>query len=340
VFPLGGSLLSIEFPGCVLVTGATGFLGGALARRLTGMGVRVLAQGRNDARLAQLQGAGCQVVKWSLEEPLTPAQRADLPEIKAVIHAAALSAPFGPKQKFSDANITGTNAVLKLAKQHGAHRFIMISSPSVYFTLKDQLLVHENAELPRPFNHYAWSKVEAEKLVTSSDIPSRLILRPRGIYGPGETTLLPRILQAAQTRPLPVFRDGRAQIDLTYVDDAVEAIVAALTCNPGVKEGVFNVSGGEVVSIRNLVELSCKRAGVPVRWRPMRLRPALAVASIAERLANLNPNAKEPAFTRYGLALFAFQQSLDISRIKQEFSWFPKVTFAEGLDRTFRETEA
>lgn len=332
--------MSIEFPGCVLVTGATGFLGGAVARRLTDMGIPVLAQGRNDERLAQLKDEGCRVVKWSLEEPLTSAQKTDLPEVSAVIHAAAFSAPFGPKQKFSDANIAGTNVVLKLAKQIDAHRFIMISSPSVYFALKDQLLVPEDAKLPRPFNHYAWSKVEAEKLVIRSDIPSRLIIRPRGIYGPGETTLLPRLLQAAQTRPLPVFRDGRAEIDLTYVDDVVEAIVAALMCDPSFKEGVFNVSGGEVVSIRNLVELSCKKAGVPVRWRSMRLRPALAAASIAEWLAHLNPKPKEPAFTRYGLALFAFRQSLDISRIKQELSWSPKVTFAEGLDRTFREARA
>lgn len=326
--------MSFEKIGKVLVTGATGFLGGALVRKLCKHGVSVVAHGRNEMSLAALQHLGASTIAWDLRDPIPTESRTKLEGVKAIVHAAALSSPFGWKNDFNWANVIGTDNLLDLAKTLDLQRFVYISSPSVYFALKDQLDVSEDSTLPRPFNHYAWSKAEAEKRVLQHPKIGPVILRPRGIYGPGESTLLPRLLAAARSQALPRFRGGVARIDLTFIDDVVEAIVAALSASAIVHNRVYNVSGGQPLAVSSIVEQCCAKAGVHVRWKKMRLKPALAVAYATEKLA-LFRTGKEPAITRYGLALFAFQQSLNIHAARTDLGWMPKVLFDEGLERTF-----
>ncbi|TRD15792.1 NAD-dependent epimerase/dehydratase family protein [Palleronia caenipelagi] len=316
--------------GRILVTGATGFLGGAVLRRL---GVRGIGQGRDVQRLAMLSDQGLQTVRWSLPDP---APEAEMPEdISAIVHAAGLSAPFGPAASFHRVNVLGTEAVLDFARARRIRRVVFVSSPSVYFALRDQLNVSEDMVLPRPFNAYAASKRAAERRVIGTREVGPVILRPRGLYGPGDTALLPRLLCAASDRALPRFRDGRARIDLTYIDDVVAAVLAALDAGPVVTGRVYNISGGEVLSIRNIVEDACARSGIPPRWRDLPLAPALLAARAAEAVALMRPGQPEPAITRYALGLFAYAQSLNISRAREELGWSPRVSFAEGLDRTF-----
>ena len=315
----------------VLVTGATGFLGGAVVRRL---GNAAIAQGRDPAQLASLQRGEFETFRWNLPDPPTADQRAALRGVDAVVHCAGLSSPFGPRAAFQRANVAGTRAVIDLARTLGVRRFVLISSPSVYFALTDQLNVPEDAPLPRPFTHYAESKIQAEVLVRAAPDLSPVILRPRGLYGPGDTALLPRLLRAAKSRALPRFRGGVARIDLTFVDDCVDAIMAALDA-PDAVGATLNISGGEVLKVADIVEQTCARAGLIPRWRNMPLGPALMAARLAETVALLRPGQPEPAVTRYGLGLFAFEQSLDITSARKGLGWAPKVSFADGLDRVF-----
>ena len=315
--------------GRVLVTGATGFLGHAVLQRL---GSGAVGQGRNHARLAALAEQGFHTVHWCLPEaaPDHPL----LEDISAIVHCAGLSAPFGARQAFQQANVRGTQAVLDFARKRGVTRLVFISSPSVYFTLADQLDVDEGMDLPRPFNAYAESKAAAEALVLAARDLGPIVLRPRGIYGRDDTALLPRLLRTAQARALPRFRAGRARIDLTHVEDVVDAVLASLQAGPEAERQVFNISGGEVIRISEIVETVCTRAGVGFRWRDMPLGPALAAARIAEGIALLRPGQPEPMVTRYGLGLFAFEQSLDITRAGAVLGWSPKVCFSDGLDKT------
>ncbi len=319
----------------VLVTGATGFLGQHLVTALKQNGWSVVAQGRNADRLQKLPTM--QSLQWDIRTPPTTQAHMTLDPVQAVVHCAALSAPYGRNQAFHEANVTGTRHVLALAKQLGAKRFVHISSPSVYFAPKDQLKVAEDAPLPSPFNAYAATKALAEKEVLDATKLGPIILRPRGIYGPGDETLVPRLLRAAKARPLPVFRDGRARIDLTYVGDVVAAICAALNAGSDCEKHIFNVSGGEVLPIRDIVDQVCTRALQPVRWRRAPLGPALMMASAIERVHRALPGLGEPVVTRYALALFAYAQSLDISKARDVLGWTPKVSFTEGLERTFQE---
>ncbi|MEP0506567.1 MAG: NAD(P)-dependent oxidoreductase [Paracoccaceae bacterium] len=322
-------------PRRILVTGATGFLGGHLVQHLTTNGYDVVAHGRRDAGCHALGLSGYNVFQWDISAPVNSLEKLDA--VDCVVHCAALSAPFGHLARFEAANIAGTRNVLDLAAHLNASRFVFISSPSVYFSLNDQLDVSEDMPLPNPFNAYAATKQKAEALVLDRPELCPVILRPRGIYGLNDTTLLPRILRAAKTRPLPLFRNGRASIDLTHVDDVVDAIECAINAPAHVEREIFNISSGEPLAVTDIVDQVCARAQIAVRWRKTPLAPALCIASVLEYAARLVPALGEPVATKYGLALFAYAQSLNISKARTLLGWSPKIRFQDGLEKTFTD---
>ena len=153
----------------VLVTGATGFLGGALLRHLRSRGCDPVALGRDAARCDRLKAAGFTTLRTDLSKP--DPQLADrIGRLDAVVHCAALSSPWGRLSAFRAANVEGTRNALDLAARLGARRFVNISSPTVYFELKDRDNVGETAPLPPPINAYARTKAEAERRPIVSDV--------------------------------------------------------------------------------------------------------------------------------------------------------------------------
>ncbi|MDF1679606.1 NAD(P)-dependent oxidoreductase [Ponticaulis sp.] len=316
----------------VLVTGATGFLGGALTRRLLLDGVRVVALGRNQNKLSDLQSLGATTLQCDL---------ADLPDdmrpesCDIVVHAAALSSPWGRAADFERANITGTANALRLAERVSARRFINISSPSVYFRFADQDRLREDDPLPAPVNAYADTKRRAEYLVSEASEFETVTLRPRGLYGPGDTALLPRLLKAAKTRPLPLMRGGEAATDLTFVDDVVESILAAMGAPSSVSGQAFNISGGVALPVKMVAECAGEKAGIDVRWRRVPWPLVKTFATASEHACAMLPKRPEPAVTAYSAGLFAFRQTLNIQKAEQLLGWRPKVSFDEGLEKTF-----
>lgn len=321
----------------LLVTGATGFLGGRLVGYLLDQGAQVLAQGRQQARLDQLAQAGAVPVQLDLAVPEAPARLAQIGPVDAVIHAAARSAAAGPWHLFQRDNITATAHLLQAADAMGAGRVVHISSPSVAFAPRDQLGLKESDPLPRPYTPYAASKRRAEEMVLSHPALRPVILRPRGLYGQGDAHLLPRLLTAARRGPLPLFRGGAGRIDLTHIDDVIRAVIAALLAPDSCNGRVFNISSGEVVAVRDIIERAAAHAGVGVHWRAVPLAPSLWTAAALEKAWLLLRRTDEPPVTRYGLALLAYAQSLDLAQARDHLGWVPQVDFAEGLRRTFAQ---
>lgn len=317
----------------ILVTGATGFLGGTLIRHLGARGFNAVGLGRDEARCRALQDAGFTTVRADLSRSVLHLAGA-IGRVDAVVHCAALSAPWGRLAAFRAANVEGTRNALDLAEELGARRFVNISSPTVYFEMKDKIAVTEAASLPRPINAYARTKAEAEQLVLARPKIGPVNLRPRGIYGAGEETLLPRLIAAARLGPLPLLRSGAAAIDLTHVDDVVAAIEAALNADAAIEGETFNISGGDMVLVRQLVERVCAALGISLRWKRVPFYPALLLARLAEIASLARPVPKEPVVTPYTLGLFAFRQSLDISKAQRMLGWQPRISLDEGLAMT------
>lgn len=319
--------------GAILVTGATGFLGGAVVRHLAREGAEVIATGRDQGKLEVLKARNVQTIACDLAD----GWRAQLPKLEAIVHCAALSSPWGRRADFERSNIAATTSVIDLAREAGVRRLVHVSTPSLYFRFADQDLVPEDAALPPPVNHYARTKRAAEKLVLQAVDLDPVILRPRAIYGRGDTALLPRLIDVARRRPLPMMRGGRAATDMTHVDDVVSAVMAAFRVAANPSQRIFNISGGEPLRLVDVITLACAKAGVVPRWRKYSFPAVYAFARAAETVAATRPGRPEPPITAYSAGVLAFRQTLDISRARTVLDWRPAVSFEDGVSRTFQD---
>lgn len=306
-----------------------------MVRVLVERGFRVVATGRDVSKAPHGPGAALSFIPADLAN-IEDVERlaAGAGHVDAVVHSAALSAPWGSKAAFHAANVAATANMVSLARRKQARRFVHISTPSIYFRFRDQLDVRETAALPRPVNEYARTKRTAEQLVTQEAELEVFVLRPRGLYGVRDTALLPRLIRAARRRPLPLLRDGRAVTDVTHVDDAVEAIIAALTAERSAA-GIYNVSGGAPLRLVEVIDRACALSGFTARWRPTPVGAALAAARAMEWGCAGLPGRPEPPVTAYGIGVLAFSQTLNIEAARGELDWSPKISFDEGLERTF-----
>ena len=118
------------------------------------------------------------------------------------------------------------------------------------------------------------------------------------------------------------------------------ACEAALSADPAVEGETFNISGGEMVPICDLVERVCSALSVPLRWKPVPFYPALLLARFAEMASLARPVPKEPVVTPYTLGLFAFRQSLDISKAQRMLGWQPRISLEHGLAMTLDRRRA
>lgn len=319
--------------GQILVTGATGFLGERLVRRLLEKNATVIAAGRNAGRLDALSRAGARILEKDLAHPFSPSEHDEIGPLSGIVHCAGLSSPWGPLSSFRRANSQATRNLVYLAERQTGCRLVHISSPAIYFRPRDQFGIREDHPLPSPVNHYARTKIEAEEIVNASPAQS-IILRPRGIYGPGDSALLPRLIRAAEARPLPLLRDGRAMTDLTHVDDVVSAILAALSARDVKPGSAYNISGGEALNLKGVIDTICHYAGIDIRWRPVPAWPALAAAKAFETWSALRRWDSEPLVTPYSLGLLSWSQTLDISKAERDLGWQPQISFEDGLQDT------
>lgn len=313
----------------VLVTGASGFLGGHVVRMLDARGIAVCAQGRDTARLAF--DAGVDVCVTALDDvtALTAAARG----CDAIVHAAALSAPWGARQDFVDANVTGTANVITAARTAGVRRLVHISTPAVLFDGRDQHLLDDAAPYAAHHgSHYARTKHAAEELVrAATPYLETVMLRPKAIYGAGDRALVPRLLQAARRGALPQIGDGTNAVDVTHVDDVVHAIECALVTSRGVGQ-TFLVTGGEHVQLWGMIRALLAGVGLPAPGRTVPLSVVMVAATAMEAVSMITH--REPTLTRYSAQILARTQTYDISRARDLLGYSPRVSSADGLART------
>lgn len=317
----------------VLVTGASGFIGSHVARRLPADGHAVVATGRDAARLAALQPAVENVVTCDLEtDPLDAlTQGCDV-----VVHCAALSAPWGRAEAFHRANVVATERLLDAARRVGVRRFIHLGSPSIYFRFRDQHRVGEDFQPPRRWiTAYARSKWESEcRVRAASDARLHtLILRPRAVFGEGDRAILPRLLAAARRGWFPLIDDGRALIDVTHIDSLAGLVAHCVDADLPGNGRAYNVSNGEPVRVRWLLETLFRELAIDARLVPLPRRLALALAACAEGIAHLRRGRPEPRLTRYGVGVLGYSQTLDIRRAQRELHYAPTTDIEAGLIR-------
>lgn len=321
----------------VLVTGATGFLGRHTARRLAGMGWEVYAQGRNADVGRQLEQEGSVFLPGDLRD----FERAKelCRGMDVVFHCAALSSPWGKYKEFYTSNVEATRHIVEGCKEHGVGRLIHISTPSLYSTRKERFAIRESDPLPgRPANAYAATKLIAERVVgeAAREGLTAFMLRPRAIFGPMDNALFPRLLAANDSKGVPLLDGGRASIDLTCVDNVIDAMLLCCEAPLSAAGRAYNISNGEPILFKELVTRLFALLELPLRTRNLPYAAADAVAAVMEGIHRLLPVLGEPLLTRYSAAALGVSQTLDISLAREQLGYHPRVTTDEGL-RAFAE---
>ena len=313
----------------VLVTGASGFLGRAVAGALVSAG--------HDVRTLQRRPSGVDGatdVRGSVTDEALVARAIDGAD--GVVHLAAKVSLAGDPDDFRRINVDGTRTVIGAAGRAGVRRFVQVSSPSVAHA--GSALAGVGADPADPTHargEYARTKAEAELLALARDgvDMSVVAIRPHLVWGPGDPQLVDRIVDRARRGRLPLLNGGTALIDSTYVDNAASGIAAALQHAEQVHGRAFVLTNGEPRPVGDLLAGICRAAGVqPPRWSvPASL--ARAAGSAVERVWAVRPGADEPPMTRFLAEQLSTAHWFDQREIRAALDWAPAVSIDEGLER-------
>ena len=311
----------------VLITGSSGFVGGALGVWLRRKGTTVVGLSRS----APLAGACDLHIQHDLTSPLPEA----IEPCDIVVHCAALASPWAAPQDYEAANIIALRNALAWAEAKAVKRFVFISSSAVQYAFADQLSLAEDTPWPeRPINLYAASKRRGEAMVASSSL-NWTIVRPRAVYGPGDTVVFPRILHAAQKGVLPKLkrRDRKVpRIDLLYIDNLCWFLERILDSGHG---GVFNLADGQSMETPALLSTVLNRLGLPEPRLELTVGTAMVLAEAFEWNSRWLQKWREPPVTKFGVASLAYSKTID-TRKAVGLLGTPPVRFDDGLNAFIR----
>lgn len=300
------------------MTGASGFVGGRVARALLARGHEVLPYGRRPA--SSLARALPGYERWDLLAG--PVVR---PPVDAVVHCAALVADWGPEAAFRAMNVGGTHAVLESFPS--ARRFVHVSTSSVYSDGASHRAMREDAPTGDcRHSAYGRTKAEAERVVLGRR-EDAVVLRPHIVYGPGDTTLLPRVLALRRFGVLAIPGDGANLLSATHVDNL--ALAAVLGVERDDARGAFNVADAEPAPVGELLRTLLARAGAPTRIVHVPRGAAWGVASLLER-AWPSGARRGPPLTRYAVRNVADEHTLDIGRARRVLGYRPRWSYRDG----------
>ena len=318
----------------ILVTGATGFLGQALAIELSNHGHHVVGTGRNIKKGIVLESKGVSFVQADLSNAQ---QMEELCCGKDwIFHCGALSSVWGKREDFWRSNVQGTRNIVQGSLRQRVQRLIHISSPSIYFRFAHVEDIHEDASLPSKFiNTYTASKYAAEEevLLGARSGLDCVILRPRAIYGPGDTSIFPRILRSLADGRLPIIGKGHNKTDLSYVDNVVHACVCAAKASLPHSGRAYNITDGTPIMLWPLLTHIAEELKLPVPRKKRSARLMRWLARSMETVHRIATPEKEPMLTEYGVGLLSCTCTLNIERAKRELGYSPLVRTEEGIKR-------
>jgi 2-alkyl-3-oxoalkanoate reductase len=319
----------------VLITGGSSLIGAGVAAALVARGDEVVVQQRSRS-----DALGALDVRQELGDIRNPdAVQSAADGCDAIVHLAAKVGVVGPWEEYRSINVDGTRNVLAAARRLGIGQVVHVSSPSVAHG--GEPIIGGAADDPvigRRHAFYPESKAMAEidALAAADGDLGVVAIRPHLVWGPGDTQLVGRIVERAATGRLALVGGGRALVDTTYIDNAVDALVAALDAvAPGARCSgrAYVVSNGEPRTIRELVEGICRAAGVPFEPRTVPLSVGRSLGAVVERVWPLLNRTDEPPLTRFLAEQLGTAHWFDPRPARDDLGWTPSVSIDDGLAR-------
>ncbi len=316
----------------ILVTGGTGFLGKAIARKLIATGNRVICLARHPD--AELQDLGAGMITADIADSDWVNQ---LSGIDAIIHTAAKAGVWGSYHSYARPNIVGTENVLKAMRLHGIKYLVHTSTPSVTFTGKDQTGADESeAYAPSFFNFYQSTKAHAEQLVLGAKDLCAVALRPHLIWGPQDNQLVPRILERGRQGKLKLVDHGKKLVDAVYIDNAADAHILALqklTNSNEIRGKVYYITNQEPWPMKDIINGILAAGGLPPLHQSIPAHLAYLAGAAMEKTYGFLGKDAEPPMTRFVARQLATAHWFAKDRAVNELGYIPKISMSEGMAR-------
>ncbi|MGW8379356.1 NAD(P)-dependent oxidoreductase [Streptomyces sp. ODS28] len=296
---------------CLGVTGASGFCGGHVARAAHARGARVIALGRRPGPVGEHR-------YWDASRGAP-----DLSGVDAVVHCAAAvgdPVPGSPGEAAMRAvNVDGTARLLEAA---AGRPLVWVSSASVYDPRRDRSLVTEDHPRSGQLNAYGRTKAAGERLALDA---GAVALRPRAVYGRGDTQLLPRLLDRVRAGTL-LLPGSDVPLSLTAAENLADACLAALSWSPG----PYNIADATPYDRDATLTAVLRAHAIRARIRHLPLPLAQLASRIAETLARHTPGDTAPPLTPYAVDQLSHPVVLDLTRARTQ-GWTPHRTLTDYL---------
>lgn len=335
----------------ILVTGASGFLGGALVEALVARGHRVRTLQRTKGeRLTRLEREG------HVENVLGPMDDREavaraIEGMETVFHVAAKAGVWGSYDEYFRANVLGTRHVIDLARAVGVSRLIYTSSPSIVHAGGDQEGIDESVPISsRHATHYPATKGMAEREAlaahgspTARGVLSSVALRPHLIWGPGDTNIAPRMVERAKTGRLVLVGGGTKKIDATHIDSAVHAHLLAwerLAPDAACGGKAYFIAQGEPMPSRDLILGIVRAHGLDPAPRSIPLPVAKALGSAVELAWRAMRRVDEPPLTRFLAEQLGTAHWYSLAAAERDLGYRAPITTAEGLAKLAEHVRA
>jgi nucleoside-diphosphate-sugar epimerase len=320
-------------PASVLITGASGFLGGRLTQMLAERGeqVRVLARGSSDLRhLSHLQ---IQIARGDLSDAVALAEA--VRGVRVIYHCAACSTDWAPWATYVAANVAGTQNVLDAAVRAGTvERFVHVSTTDVYGY--PRVPCEESAAMRDVGLPYNRTKIQGEEAVWRAYREHGLpmtVLRPATIFGPRGKDFVVEIAKLLRQRLMLLIDGGRARGGFTYVDNVAQAMIDAAASSKTVGRA-YNISDSTGITWREYTNALADALGYPRPRLSLPFPVAMGVGATMEAPCGLLKLENRPLLTRHAVHLLGQDQEFPATRAREDFGFAPRVSLAEGIDRS------
>lgn len=317
----------------ILLTGATGFLGRHLARRLSQDGHRLRCIVRDPNRASHLVDQNTDLIVGDLTD--RHIVDVSVRGVDAVVHAAAKIGGWGRRESYVTNNVVATRNLLEASADHGVKRFVFLSSVATYGMQPDRRLTEESPSRKQS-DPYCQTKLECEHLVrqySASHGSVATVLRPSIIFGPRDGRFVDRV--AGQVRRGVLFTVGRRNQGppLVFVEDVVNFIAAILRSQSTSFE-IYNLSSQENITWELIVQEFSIQLGVRTRLVRIPFRIAYAIGAVLEFLWKAVNASRSPLITRWTASLVGLSHHFDSSKALTAPGFSGFTPFSTALERS------
>jgi nucleoside-diphosphate-sugar epimerase len=318
----------------ILVTGASGFIGGHVCEALAGMGLHVRAMARSNSDVGQLSGVDVELCRADLRDPAS-LERA-CAGMDLVVHCAAAVGSFGEWEHFHEIGVLGTGRLIDAAARAGARRFVHVSSIAAYGLRDHGRALDEDCphdERPQAWNHYVREKVMSEQLVWQAHEAGRIqatCIRPSVVIGARDRNAVPRLADLLRLPIVALPGKPDHRFPVVTIEDCVDAIVRAARDEAAIGRA-YNVSGEQPIRVAEVFRLVAQHAGLAAPRLYLPTAMMLPLVGGLEAVWKWLGRAGEPVATRIAIVVSGYDYAIDCSRAQRELGWRAKGSYEAAI---------